>query len=123
MLSTRKPLLLYTLADHSSVKSEGIDPKNNPYLAHYYEEQEPDEDTGYGGYSNGYQNPPKRMNGLNATAPSFVPRSQVPRHATTAAMAEEAEYGPNNPCNGQPLSQQYFSILKTRRNLPVHQQR
>ena len=45
------------------------------------------------------------------------------RHATTAAMAEKAEDGPTNPFNGQPLSNKYFSILKTRRNLPVHVQR
>ena len=63
------------------------------------------------------------MNGFNAAAPSFVPRAPVPRHATTAAMAQEAEAGPTNPYTGQPFSQQYFNILKTRRNLPVHQQR
>ena len=38
-------------------------------------------------------------------------------------MAKKAEDGPSNPFNGQPLSQKYFSILKTRRNLPVHVQR
>ena len=38
-------------------------------------------------------------------------------------MAKGVEEGPNNPLNGQPLSKSYFSILKTRRNLPVHAQR
>ena len=45
------------------------------------------------------------------------------RHATTAAQAKAAEDGPNNPFTGKPLSQQYFRILKTRRDLPVHAQR
>lgn len=45
------------------------------------------------------------------------------RHATTAQQAQAAEDGPQNPFNGKPLSNKYMSILKVRRNLPVHQQR
>jgi hypothetical protein len=45
------------------------------------------------------------------------------RHATTSKQAMKAEDGPNNPFTGRPLSSKYMSILKTRRDLPVHQQR
>ena len=44
-------------------------------------------------------------------------------HATSASMAAVAENGPNNPFNSKPLSREYFRILKTRRDLPVHAQR
>ncbi|KAF9639229.1 Helicase [Lasiodiplodia theobromae] len=76
-----------------------MDPKANPYLAHMYEDS----------YSNGAAN----GSGL----------SNLVRHKTTAKDAEQAENGPNNPFTGQPLSQKYFNILKTRRDLPVHAQR
>ncbi|KAI9768524.1 MAG: DEAH-box ATP-dependent RNA helicase prp43 [Geoglossum umbratile] len=72
------------------MKVTDTDPKDNPYLAHMYEEPVKD---------------------------------KFRRHATTAAMAKKAEDGPNNFLTGQPLSGQYFQILKTRRNLPVHAQR
>lgn len=91
------------------------DPKSNPYLAHMYEE----EDSGYNGYSNGYGKGANRTNGVS-DASSLA---RFPRHKTTAAMATKAEDGPNNPFSGQPLSKQYFNILKKRRELPVHQQR
>lgn len=99
-------------------KKKELDPRANPYLAHRYEE--PTEDEGsYNGYSNGYGRPANRMNGVsNASS-----MARFPRHKSTAAMARNAEDGPNNPFSGQVLSSQYFSILKTRRNLPVHQQR
>lgn len=83
----------------------GSDPKDNPYLAHMYEDRN-------NGYSNGYGN------GSSETV-----LSSFKRHRTTAAQAHSAEDGPNNPFNGQPLSQTYFGILKTRRDLPVHKQR
>lgn len=96
------------------------DPKSNPYLAHMYEnEQEQDPDTGYNGYSNGYVKPMKTQNGPSST----TSLGKMPRHKTTAAMAMDLENGPNNPFSGKPLSKGYFNILKTRRNLPVHQQR
>ncbi|KAH0541298.1 DEAH-box ATP-dependent RNA helicase prp43 [Glutinoglossum americanum] len=72
------------------VKVSDLNPKDNPYLAHRYEEP--------------------------AT-------NKFRRYATTAAMAKEAEDGPNNFFTGQPLSQQYFQILEARRSLPVHAQR
>ena len=96
-------------------KKKAMDPRANPYLAHNYEEPEEDE----GGYSNGFVQSTHKMNGSLKYATS----SRLPRHRTTAAMAENAENGPNNHFSGQPLSSQYFGILKTRRNLPVHQQR
>ena len=99
-------------------RKKELDPRANPYLAHRYEESTESEDN-YNGYSNGYGRPTSRVNGLS-NASSLV---RFPRHKSTAAMAKDAEDGPNNPFSGQPLSSQYFNILKTRRNLPVHQQR
>ena len=99
-------------------RKKEMDPRVNPYLAHRYEEPAEDEDN-YNGYSNGYGRPTNRINGLS-NASSLA---RFPRHKSTAAMAKLAEDGPNNPFSGQPLSSQYLSILKTRRNLPVHQQR
>ena len=99
-------------------RKKQMDPRANPYLAHRYEE--PAEDASiYNGYTNGYARTIKRVEGpLKASSVAGFPR-----HKSTAAMAKKAEDGPNNPFNGQPLSTQYFSILKTRRDLPVHQQR
>ncbi len=99
-------------------KKKVMDPRVNPYLAHRYEEPAEDEGT-YNGYRNGYGRPTSRINGVS-NASSLA---RFPRHKSTAAMAKNAEDGPNNPFSGQPLSSQYFNILKTRRNLPVHQQR
>ncbi|KAJ5656413.1 hypothetical protein N7507_008363 [Penicillium longicatenatum] len=78
-------------------KMEGGDPKDNPYLAHMYED------------TNGADK--------NSALAKFK------RHQTTAALAKKAEDGEFNPFSGQPFSSKYFSILKTRRDLPVHQQR
>ncbi|KAK7720446.1 DEAH-box ATP-dependent RNA helicase prp43 [Botryosphaeria dothidea] len=77
-----------------------MDPKNNPYLAHMYED-------------NGYSNGSSTKSGL----------SHLVRHKTSCEDARKAEDGPNNPFTGQPLSDKYFKILKTRRDLPVHAQR
>lgn len=71
------------------------DPKNNPYLAHMYENE-------------------------NASGSAL---SKFKRHQTTAALAKKAEDGEINPFSGRPFSSKYFSILKGRRDLPVHQQR
>lgn len=73
------------------------DPKNNPYLAHMYED------------SNG--------------ADKNSPLAKFKRHQTTAALAKKAEDGDINPFSGNTFSSRYFSILKTRRDLPVHAQR
>lgn len=100
--------------------STDMDPKDNPYLAHMYEEDEEDEveDNSYG-YGYGHGKPAGRMNGRSTSSAL----ANFPRHKTTTAMANRAEDGPNNPFNGKPLSAQYFNILRTRRNLPVHAQR
>lgn len=90
-----------------------MDPKANPYLAHMYEESSNQ------GYSNGYGSSKSKSNGVQQNSAL----SNFQRHSTTSVMAKKAEDGPNNPLNGQPLSSQYFSILKTRRGLPVHAQR
>lgn len=94
-------------------KTNDMDPKANPYLAHMYEDSTEDFS-----YSNGYEKPIRS----NGTAKNSI-LTRFKRHDTTAAMAKEAEEGPNNPFSGKPLSSQYMSILKTRRNLPVHAQR
>ena len=90
-----------------------LDPSTNPYLAHMYEETGDSYNNGYSrnGASNGYG--PSAGSGL----------SHFKRHQTTAPQAHVAEDGPNNPFNDAPLSKQYFNILKTRRDLPVHKQR
>ena len=105
------------LAHFHEEPAEKEDPKSNPYLAHMYEESA--DDTSYNGYSNGYGKTTNRVNGVS----NFSSLARFPRHKSTATMAKKAEDGPNNPFSGQPLSSQYFNILKTRRNLPVHAQR
>ncbi|RKF83081.1 putative pre-mRNA-splicing factor ATP-dependent RNA helicase prp43 [Golovinomyces cichoracearum] len=80
-------------------KTEETDPSSNPYLAHMYDI----DGSGKNGASHGLSN--------------------FKRHRTTAAQAILAEDGPKNPFNGKLFSQQYLSILKTRRDLPVHKQR
>lgn len=74
------------------------DPRNNPYLAHMYERP------------NGHS----EKNSLLA---------KFKRHQTTAALAKRVEDGDVNPFTNQPFSSKYLSILKTRRDLPVHAQR
>jgi len=87
--------------------SKDLEPSKNPYLAHHYEDQ------GYGGYQNG--------NGYASSAETGLDHFE--RHKTTAKQAYKAEDGPNNPFNNNPLSDRYFKILKTRRDLPVNKQR
>lgn len=70
--------------------------KYNPYLAHQYD-----------GNSN---NSGSSLDALE-------------RHNTTAEQASKCEDADLNPWTGQPHSQRYFGILKTRRDLPVHKQR
>ncbi|RMZ77677.1 hypothetical protein DV738_g4288, partial [Chaetothyriales sp. CBS 135597] len=91
--------------------SSNSDPRNNPYLAHHF-----DSDNGTADYSgsNGILTPDSRSN---------TPLAGMKRHKTTAAQANAAEDGAVNPFNGESFSERYFSILRTRRNLPVHQQR
>ena len=87
-----------------------MDPKANPYLAHMY------------GDSAYHNNDPPFQNSSNS-ADNASPLARFPRHRTTAAIARKVEDGPDNPFTGRPLSGGYFSVLKTRRDLPVHAQR
>lgn len=75
------------------------DPSKNPYLAHHYSAAQDDMTNS----SSGLQN--------------------FKRHKTMAKDAKAMEDGPHNPFTGNALSQQYMSILKKRRELPVHAQR
>jgi pre-mRNA-splicing factor ATP-dependent RNA helicase DHX15/PRP43 len=84
------------------------DDRSNPYLAHMYSDEE------NGGSANGANG---RSNGNTGGLSAFK------QHSTTKKMAEIAEDGPSNPFTEQPLSDRYFGILKTRRDLPVHAQR
>jgi pre-mRNA-splicing factor ATP-dependent RNA helicase DHX15/PRP43 len=85
-------------------KAESMDPSSNPYLAHIYDGSQNDAGMVKGGDGDSILNSFERRN-------------------TTAEQAMKAEDGPNNPFSGKPLSNQYFKILETRRNLPVHAQR
>ena len=97
----------------------------NPYLAHMQPDQEEDSGAYSNGYAQGfhqkssnyYNDRSSYSNGATGTLASF------PRHKTTAEMARAAEDGPDNPFTGRSLSKEYFSILKTRRDLPVQAQR
>lgn len=89
-----------------------MDPMANPYLAHMYQDDGDSNGNSNNGYSNG-----RSSNGAASILDTFT------RHQTTAAQAQGAEDGPNNAFTSKPLSKQYFNILKTRRNLPVHSQR
>lgn len=96
------------------IKSDdSLDPASNPYLAHMYGSNGDD------GYGSGWN---ARNGNVNGT-PDSTPLASFKRHKTTAAQAHEAENGPRNPFNSAPLSETYFSILKSRRDLPVHKQR
>jgi len=89
-------------------KQDAIDPSTNPYLAHMYD------GTAQGSNSTTLG---KRRDGGDSILNTFV------RHQTTAEQARKAEDGPNSAFTGKPLSNQYFKILETRRELPVHAQR
>lgn len=78
----------------------------NPYLAHTYAENVMPRSYGSSEFSSGTS----LLSGLE-------------RRATTAQDAERAEDGEFNPWTGNPHSERYFRILKTRRDLPVHKQR
>jgi pre-mRNA-splicing factor ATP-dependent RNA helicase DHX15/PRP43 len=90
--------------------------RSNPYLAHIYEQEESNgvELDHSKSYTNGYSS---KSNGSANSLSSFK------RHATSAKLAKVAEDGPRNPFKDGQLSERYFSILKTRRDLPVHAQR
>ncbi|KAG8527754.1 DEAH-box ATP-dependent RNA helicase prp43 [Bacidia gigantensis] len=114
---------LYTSSGHqikeeppsSETKTRTLDPKNNPYLAHHYTE----DTTTHNGYGGGYRYGQKRES--NGTSQGNGVK--IRRHNATAETIKQAEDGPNSFFNGKALSQRYFNILRTRRNLPVHAQR
>jgi pre-mRNA-splicing factor ATP-dependent RNA helicase DHX15/PRP43 len=111
--------------DRGLKKQKTRDPKSNPYLAHMYSNSDDsDED---GGVSLTQSRKPiikTSSNGYKASdLPSTGSIGKLRRHRTTAALAAEVEDGPMNPFTGKQLSEEYFRILKTRRNLPVHAQR
>jgi len=92
------------------VKTEAkMDPEANPYLQHMYQSTE-ENVYGYKQKGNGY-------------AEVSGPLAKFERHRTTAKQAHKVEDGPMNPFTNKGLSEKYFSILKTRRDLPVHKQR
>lgn len=93
------------------------DPSSNPYLAHMYPEGGADES-----YSNENEYAP-RMNTTSNGSSSTDGLRHLIKHSTTSVQAAKAEDGPENPFTGRNLSDKYFGILKTRRNLPVHAQR
>jgi pre-mRNA-splicing factor ATP-dependent RNA helicase DHX15/PRP43 len=77
--------------------------ESNPYLAHW--------------------NDKNTFDSADGKLPAGSPLRDFKRRETTAKQAFEAEDGDDNPFTGTPHSEQYFSILKARRNLPVHKQR
>ncbi|KAK5059780.1 DEAH-box ATP-dependent RNA helicase prp43 [Exophiala bonariae] len=87
--------------------SNEMNPRDNPYLAHMYE-------NGSNGHSSGYSTP---------QSVSESPLANFQRHQTTSALARDAEDSKINPFTGRNVSDRYFSILRTRRDLPVHAQR
>ncbi|KAK4998496.1 DEAH-box ATP-dependent RNA helicase prp43 [Elasticomyces elasticus] len=104
----------------TSTDSESkLNAATNPYLAHMYDGGENGNEYG-NGYSNGY---PADHKAATNGAQHSTSLASFTRHATTSKDATAAENGPNNPVNGNQLSQRYFGILKTRRTLPVHVQR
>lgn len=98
-------------ANGSSGKQEKA-PKYNPYTVHF------DEIPTFTASADG-RSRPFGLDGSN----DMLRSKDFKRHKTTAAIAMKAEDGPSNPFTGEPLSNQYFKILQTRRNLPVHVQR
>lgn len=92
--------------DGASRKKMKKEEKQNPYLAHMYENGD-DED---------YENGAEEM-------PAHSPLAGMKRRATTAKQAAAAEDLASNPFTGRPHTQKYFQILQGRRDLPVHKQR
>ncbi|VBB83737.1 Putative Pre-mRNA-splicing factor ATP-dependent RNA helicase PRP43 [Podospora comata] len=83
-------------SDAQDSKRIKTDDKPNPYLAHL------------------------NMDGANDFKSPF---DEMERHNTTALQAAKAEDSDINPWTGKPHSENYFKILKTRRDLPVSKQR
>ena len=95
-----------------------MDPANNPYLAHWNDSQSAGRT-----HIQPYMYPSQLTDPEADTRKTPVDLSSFKRHETTPAQARAAEDGPLNPFTGEALSSRYMSILKTRRDLPVHAQR
>ncbi|KAF2401518.1 putative pre-mRNA splicing factor RNA helicase [Trichodelitschia bisporula] len=80
-----------------------LDPKQNPYLAHHYEDASDE--------------------GASDEDGAMVMLKHLKRHKTTAAQAEKIEIQAHNPWTMRKHSQRYFEILNKRRGLPVFHQR
>lgn len=89
-------------AKRQKMTKADVDPRDNPYLAHMYEPQDSSQWTD------------------GAVDKAF---RKMKRRQTTAAEAKRVEDGGINPFSRQPFSPKYYSILKDRRDLPVHAQR
>ncbi|KAK4190325.1 putative Pre-mRNA-splicing factor ATP-dependent RNA helicase PRP43 [Podospora australis] len=90
--------------DSKRLKTKGGDSngkmaESNPYLAHLNEDNN------------------NNQNGFDS------PLDKLERHKTTSQQAAACEDSDLNPWTGNPHSQSYFKILKTRRDLPVSKQR
>ena len=96
MVDRRSDLEDGSRAKRQKMSKPLVDPRDNPYLAHMFADE------------------------VSEGNPAF---NKLKRHETTAAMAKSVEDGDVNPLSGRPFSNRYFSILHTRRDLPVHAQR
>ncbi|RMJ28500.1 hypothetical protein PHISP_00627 [Aspergillus sp. HF37] len=90
-------------AKRQKMTKADVDPRDNPYLAHMYE-------------------PAADANQWVDGAMDKAFR-KMKRRQTTAADAQRVEDGGINPFSREPFSPKYYSILKDRRDLPVHAQR
>jgi pre-mRNA-splicing factor ATP-dependent RNA helicase DHX15/PRP43 len=110
-------------AKRQKTSHDNLDPRHNPYLQHMYADESTDSVSTNANpstnTSNGYNTPPRRVN----TSVGSGAFAKFQRHKTTAALAQSLEDGQTNPFTGQPFSKRYLSILRTRRDLPVHSQR
>ena len=114
----------FDTGDNSSAKrvkmqngNGNLDPANNPYLAHM-------RDNGPSSKSFFAVSRPRMLTWTTEAKANLADGLyDFKRHATTSKQARAAEDGPLNPFTGKTLSSTYMSILKTRRDLPVHQQR
>lgn len=95
-----------------------LEPASNPYLAHWNDEPKVKSKPAPG-YRLLYSTDMGAEDPSNSADLLFG----FSRHATTAQDAKLAEDGPLNPFTGTTLSSKYMGILRTRRDLPVHQQR
>lgn len=90
-------------AKRQKMTKTDVDPRDNPYLAHMYEPAADANEWVDGAIDKAFR--------------------KMKRRQTTAADAKRVEDGGVNPFSKEPFSPKYYSILKDRRDLPVHAQR